>query len=509
MTHKIIGLVLVVLGWSCQPKPLFSPRPTAETHRPQYHFTPLTGWMNDPNGLVYFEGEYHLFYQHYPDSTVWGPMHWGHAVSRDLVHWQHLPIALYPDSIGCIFSGSAVVDSNNTAGFQQGSTPAMVAIFTYHNLDWEKAGRLDRESQGIAYSLDRGRSWTKYAGNPVLPNQGAVDFRDPKVFWHAPTQRWIMPLAVGDFLEIYTSPNLKNWTKASEFGRNEGAHGGVWECPDLFPIRAEDGTSKWILIQNMGRGAVNGGSGTQYFIGQFDGQRFVNDNPPNSVLWLDYGADNYAGITWNGNPDGRRIFIGWMSNWDDYAQTVPTRSWRSGMTIPRTLHLVKGSQGWQLAQRPVAELAQVQHRTFSQKKLAVTGENRLPTQSVAQTLQFEVSNMEPGVTEWGVRLYNSRNEEVKIGCDVRQKKLFVDRTRSGKVDFSAKFPVRHQAPLDLGSSGGNFTCYIDVASVEVFADQGRVVLSELFFPNENFNQLSFYAVGGRVNFSNLTLSAIR
>lgn len=469
-------------------------------HRPQFHFSPEKGWMNDPNGLVYHAGEYHLFYQHYPDSTVWGPMHWGHAVSTDLVHWQHLPIALYPDSIGCIFSGSIVVDEQNTSGFQTGTEPPLVAIFTYHNLEWERAGRLDRESQGIAYSLDRGRTWTKYAGNPVLKNKGDVDFRDPKVFWHQPSKHWIMPLAVGQHLEVFTSPDLKNWQKASDFGEKEGAHGGVWECPDLFPLKAADGTEKWVLLQNIGRGAVAGGSGTQYFVGEFDGQSFKNDNPPETVLWLDYGADNYAGVTWFGAPEGRRIFIGWMSNWDDYAQTVPTDGWRSAMTVPRELSLGRTAEGYRLLQMPVRELEQLRkghfpikaesvdvysHAAFSDKKPD-------PCHDIDLTIDLARSDAEA----LGITLRNRLDEEVVIGYDRQQQQFFIDRTKSGKTDFSKKFPVRHVAPYHAGDTL-SIRVLTDASSVEVFLDGGRLAMTDVFFPNEDFGQIYFWGKNGQ------------
>jgi len=222
-------------------------RSTADYHekyRPQYHFSPPEHWTNDPNGMVYYQGEYHLFYQYYPGGTVWGPMHWGHAISRDLLHWKNLPVALFPDSLGYIFSGSAVVDENNTAGFQQGKEKTLVAIFTYHN------PRTNTESQGIAYSNDRGRSWKKYAKNPILTNPGLKDFRDPKVLWYAPARKWIMTLACGDHVEFYSSPDLKSWKKQSSFGKEAGAHGGVWECPDLFPLTYQT-QKKWVLIVNI------------------------------------------------------------------------------------------------------------------------------------------------------------------------------------------------------------------------------------------------------------------
>ncbi|GLR19837.1 hypothetical protein GCM10007940_44530 [Portibacter lacus] len=233
--------------------------------------------MNDPNGMVYYEGEYHLFYQYYPDSTVWGPMHWGHAISEDLVHWEHLPIALFPDEHGLIFSGSAVVDWDNTTGFGVEGNPPLVAIFSYHDMEGERSGRDDYQTQGIAYSNDKGRSWTKYEGNPVIGNPGVRDFRDPKVIWHKDSKQWIMAVAALDHLKFYGSPNLKDWTYLSEFGKELGSHDGVWECPDLFPMKSDNGKEYWVLIENMNPGNPNGGSGTQYFIGQFDGVQFTVD----------------------------------------------------------------------------------------------------------------------------------------------------------------------------------------------------------------------------------------
>ena len=248
-----------------------------EKHRPQFHFSPEANWMNDPNGMVYYEGEYHLFYQYYPDSTVWGPMHWGHAISEDLVHWEHLPIALFPDEHGLIFSGSAVVDWHNTSGFGVDGKPPLIAIFSYHHMEKEKSGVDDYQTQGIAYSNDKGRTWTKYKSNPVIENPGIRDFRDPKVIWHEETKKWVMAVAALDHLKFYGSKDLKEWTYMSEFGKELGSHDGVWECPDLFPLKSDNGKEYWILIENMNPGNPNGGSGTQYFIGQFDGIEFTVD----------------------------------------------------------------------------------------------------------------------------------------------------------------------------------------------------------------------------------------
>ena len=295
-------------------------------YRPLFHFTPKQGWMNDPNGMIYLNGQYHLFFQHYPDSTVWGPMHWGHATSSDLVQWKEQPIALYPDSIGMIFSGSAVLDKNNTSGLGRGGIAPLVAIFTQHFMPGEKAGRTDFQNQSIAYSLDEGKTWTKYAGNPVLKTPNLKDFRDPKVIWHAPTQKWIMSLAVADHVEFYSAPDLINWTKESEIGKNLFAHGGVWECPDLLHFNL-NGKTIWVLLVSMNPGGPNGGSATQYIVGDFDGHVFKPFSA--DIKWMDYGPDNYAGVTWSNTP-GRSVFMGWMSNWL-YAAKLPTAPWRGAM----------------------------------------------------------------------------------------------------------------------------------------------------------------------------------
>ncbi len=506
MKHFIFAFAIIFL-YACGQKKqtLKTSQGYTENYRPQFHFSPKTGWMNDPNGLIYSDGEYHLFYQYYPDSTVWGPMHWGHAVSKDLVMWEHLPIALAPDSLGYIFSGSAVVDENNTAGFATPQCPKpMVAIFTYHNMEWEKAGRKDRESQGIAYSLDKGRTWTKYAGNPVLKNKGDVDFRDPKVFWHEPTKHWIMPLAVGDYLEIFRSNNLKNWEKVSGFGKNEGAHGGVWECPDLFPLG-----EKWVLIQNMGRGAVNGGSGTQYFVGDFDGTTFKNSNPPSQVLWLDYGADNYAGVTWANAPDNRRLWIGWMSNWDDYAQKTPTSTWRSHLTVPRELSLQNTENGLRLFQMPVAELGILRQANVTLNKNQVV-DNQFVVKNDAIQKEIDLTfDMEKTTSQnFGFTLSNSKNELVEIAYDNDKKELYVDRIKSGKVDFSEKFPKRHAAPLVLAKTL-KIKALVDATSIELFADNGKIAISDLFFPNEPFTKVTIFSRGGQCVVSDGNVAALK
>jgi len=451
--------------------------------------------MNDPNGLVYYDNTYHLFYQHYPDSNIWGPMHWGHAASADLVHWKNLPIALYPDSLGYIFSGSAVIDESNTTGFQHGNEKPLVAIFTYHDIVKEKAGRIDRESQGIAYSNDKGNTWIKYRGNPVLKNKGDKDFRDPKVFFHSASKRWIMPLAVGNHLEIFSSGNLKEWTKESEFGDNEGSHGGTWECPDLFPLTTPDGKEKWVLIQNMDRGSVNGGSGTQYFIGHFDGKTFRNDNEPTKTLWLDYGADNYAGVTWFGAPGDRRIFIGWMSNWDDYAALVPTQGWRSAMTIPREISLVNTADGLRVSQLPIDELRRLRGEKTGATQTQFTDSLVISTTNVEKELDLEFDLSKSTSTSLGFSLSNSMNEKVIVGYDQTKNEVFVDRTASGTTDFSKKFPKRHTAPYKTNGVL-KVHAFIDNSSVEIFVDDGVIVMTELFFPTEDYTKVTVFNHGG-------------
>ena len=284
MLKQVLPIILIILLHACGTKDIVDDNYYTEPHRPQFHFSPEANWMNDPNGMVYHDGEYHLFYQYYPDSTVWGPMHWGHAVSTDLVHWEHLPIALYPDSLGWIFSGSAVDDKNNTSGLGENGKGPLVAIFSYHNAPLEKTGTDKFQYQGIAYSNDRGRSWTKYADNPVVENPGIRDFRDPKVIWHQKSQKWVMAVSALDHLLFYGSADLKKWEVLSDFGQDIGSHDGVWECPDLFPLEDEQGNIHWVLIENMNPGNPNGGSGTQYFIGDFDGEEFTVDPSFNSLL---------------------------------------------------------------------------------------------------------------------------------------------------------------------------------------------------------------------------------
>lgn len=484
----------------------------SEPHRPLFHFTPAHMWMNDPNGLVYFEGEYHLFYQYYPEATVWGPMHWGHAISKDLMNWQHLPIALYPDSLGLIFSGSAVVDWNNTSGLGQNGKAPLIAIFTQHLMEGEKAGRTDFQYQSLAYSNDRGRTWTKYSGNPVLPNTLKIkDFRDPKVIWHQASKQWIMVFAAYDHVKLWASPDLKNWKHLSDFGKEWGAHGGVWECPDFFPLRVEGSAeTKWVLLQSLNPGAANGGSGTQYFIGDFDGTTFTLDPDfahtvqNGHARWLDWGRDNYAGVTWSDIPaeDGRRIFIGWMSNWD-YATVVPTDIWRSACTLPRTLTLVRKSKDLLLLSTPVVETEKLRRNSVDVSEITVQKTLNISAlyaiQPSCMEMELEVEIPESSQTRFTVVLSNTKGEQFSIGYDAKTNQYFSDRTRSGNLDFSNKFaPEISTAHRNNKDNILQLHLFFDVASCELFADQGEVVMTDIFFPGENFDTLQLMSSAGPV-----------
>ncbi|MDX2283927.1 MAG: glycoside hydrolase family 32 protein [Bacteroidia bacterium] len=499
MKAAVCLLPLLLLA-ACAPPPAAPASGTDEPHRPRFHFTPDSMWMNDPNGLVYFDGEYHLFYQHYPDSTVWGPMHWGHAVSRDLLRWEHLPIALYPDSLGYIFSGSAVADSANTSGFGAAGQIPLVAIFTHHDPAGERAGRDDFQYQSLAYSLDRGRSWTKYRGNPVLPNPGIRDFRDPKVIWHAPSRRWVMVLAAKDRIHFYTSPNLREWTFASEFGAGEGAHGGVWECPDLFELPVDGGPeTQWVLLVSINPGGPNGGSATQYFAGTFDGTRFIPGEGfgGQQAHWMDAGRDNYAGVTWSGIPqaDGRRILIGWMSNWD-YAQTVPTRRWRSAMTLPRSLHLRRTPGGLRLASWPVEEAARLRGPAVRTALPALADRHPLPASGALRELELALSWPGPAPAAAGVVLENDRGESLRIGYQPAEQQYVIDRGQAPRQAFSPKFAGIQTAPRIAAGDTVRMRLIFDAASAELFADGGLTVMTSIFFPEAPFTRAYLFREGG-------------
>lgn len=467
-----------------------------EAYRPQYHFTPEENWMNDPNGMFYYEGEYHLFYQYYPDSTVWGPMHWGHAISTDLVTWEHLPIALYPDELGLIFSGSAVVDWNNTSGFGQNDKPPLIAIYTYHDLEKEQSGTSDDfQYQGIAYSNDKGRSWTKYEGNPVLPNQGIRDFRDPKVMWYEQSQAWIMTLAVKDHIEFYESPDLISWSKLSDFGIDAGNHGGVWECPDLFEMETDDGQSRWVLLVSINPGGPNGGSATQYFIGDFDGTTFTNEYNSEKTLWLDYGADNYAGVTWSDIPeeDGRRLFIGWMSNWD-YARLTPTVKWRSAMTVTRELEMVENEDGeFRVTSWPINEYNDLVQEQKSIADTSFSGSLKIAEGDALIDLMVDMDIKDTDKIK--LTFYNDLGDSLHVRYDQTASIFSVDRSASGIVDFEAGFAADHTAPFNAIEDELRLRIMLDWSSIEVFVDGGILTMTDQVFPREPFDKVQISSDG--------------
>lgn len=469
-----------------------------EKYRPYLHFAPKKNWMNDPNGLVYFQGEYHLFYQHNPNDSTWGPMHWGHAVSKDMITWEELDIALYPDEIGTIFSGSAVVDWSNTSGFFS-DNPGLVAIFTHHKD--EENGKPHEQFQSLAFSHDQGRTWTKYAGNPVLAHETKADFRDPKVFWHHETTKWMMVLATGQTVSFYSSSNLIDWQFESEFGNGIGSHDGVWECPDLFQLKSEDsGEARWVLFVSIGDDIqFEAGSRTQYFIGSFDGSHFTSDN--DSINWLDFGKDNYAGVSFSDIPDedGRRIYLGWMSNWR-YANQVPTEGWRSQMTLPRELSLRKRNEGYRVIQKPVREL----NAYFSKKEEihdVIVSEDEPKKYSLGgsyQEITLNIENM--GARKFGINLHHTKEQTTIFTFDTAENVLSLDREKSGEIGFCDNFPYVQK--VEVGNI--NFVqlrMVIDSSSVELFVNEGDYALTSLIYPDNACEEVSIFSLEGEIKLS--------
>lgn len=454
-----------------------------EKYRPVYHFSPAYGWMNDPNGMFYKDGVYHLFYQHNPYGSMWGNMHWGHATSTDLVTWEHHGDAISPDALGTIFSGSCVVDKDNTAGFGAG---AVIAFYTSAS---------DRQVQSMAYSLDNGKTFKKYARNPILTSTQR-DFRDPKVIWHEDTKKWIMVLAVGQEMEIYSSADLKSWTLESKFGEGQGAHGGVWECPDLLELPVE-GTElkKWVLVCNLNPGGPFGGSATQYFVGTFDGKKFVNESPA-VTKWMDWGKDHYATVTWSDAPDNRRIAIAWMSNWQ-YANDVPTSQYRSPNSVPRDLSLFTVDGETYLQSAPSPELLAL--RDASKKRSFKVNGTRTIKEMIsgndgAYEIELTIENQHADVI--GFRLYNDKGEEVDMQYDMKEKKFSMDRRKSGDVGFNENFPMLTWTAIESGKDELKLRLFVDKSSVEAFGDGGRFVMTNQVFPSEPYTHIDFYSKGG-------------
>ena len=456
-----------------------------EKFRPVYHHTPAYGWMNDPNGMFYKDGVYHLYFQYNPYGSVWANMHWGHSTSTDLMHWKFEGCAIVPDAWGAIFSGSCVVDHENTAGFGK---EAVVAFYTSaKSTPWG-----DIQMQSMAYSLDNGKTFTKYEGNPILTSS-EKDFRDPKVFWYAPGKHWVMILAVGQHMEIYSSVNLKEWKKESEFGAMQGAHGGVWECPDLVEIPVE-GTreKKWVLICNLNPGGPFGGSAAQYFVGSFDGKKFVNESPT-QTKWMDWGKDNYATVTWNNAPDGRCIALGWMSNWQ-YANNVPTRQYRSANTLARDLTLYREGQELYLKSTPSVEVKKARGKKVSIPSFRVSEKHEIVNlfEEKQGAYEVEIVIQNTGASKIAFCLLNDKGEKVSMYYDLNRKQFVMDRSESGKIDFSKDFPAVTVAPVNVDKEL-TLRLFVDRSSIEAFGEDGKFVMTNLVFPSQPYVKMCFEA----------------
>jgi len=453
--------------------------------RPQVHFSPSQHWTNDPNGLVYFHGEYHLFYQFNPLGDQWGHMSWGHAVSTDLLHWHELPVAIPEKDGEMVFTGSVVVDHANTAGFCAVGKECMVAIYTGHR----KLPDETRQTQNVAYSADEGRTWTRYASNPVIDLHRG-DFRDPSVSWDEKEGHWLMAvsLPMEHKVRFYRSPNLKDWTPLSDFGP-AGDVDGAWECPDLLRVPSQDGSSNiWALKVGLNPGAPQGGSGEQYFLGDFDGKRFVASSRPGSHGWMNYGKDDYCAISFNNLPRGEKpVLIGWMSNWQ-YAAQMPTSPWRGQMSLPRQLSFLSDQAGLAIRQDPVTAPLRAEHEAI------------LPTQGVMRSLQeapFELDLQFSQTSQlvFGVRLYTDEQHWTEIGFDRSTGEFYMDRTKSG-VAITLDFPIRTIAPL-VESRPFDLKLVVDRSSIEAYAQNGTIAMTNLVFPTSNTSRVEFFSANGK------------
>ena len=466
--------------------------------RPRYHFTPPANWMNDPNGLVYYQGEWHLFYQYSPGRAPGS--HWGHAVSKDLIKWDHLPIALAPDHLGIIASGCAIVDWNDSSGFFNGSS-GLVAVFTH----WKNQDQVGSDqSQSLAYSSDNGRSWTMYAGNPVLANQGIPDFRDPKVIWHSKTNKWVMVVATSDRATFFTSTNLREWNYSGSFGEDLSLE-GVWECCDLYelPVDGEPKRKKWVLNVSIGCCAMH------YFVGEFDGLTFRNDNPCNLVLMTTYGPDDYAAVTWSDIPDadGRQIAIGWMGNWQ-YADRVPTAGWLGVLTQPRVMSLKTTARGLRLYQSPVRELLSLEAETRQWEEIIISpfAPSVLPVRAAEFEVHFDL--FADDATEVGIRVRKGRDEQTTIGWTTQDGQLYIDRSHSGVTNFSPKFSANTVIQIAEIEPILSVRIFVDTCSVEVFVNGGEAFAAALIYPSLESQSIEFYAFGAAARVRSVEFSRI-
>ena len=530
-TVKILGLNKDALALSLLK--LSNTFDTANTdyYRPSYHFTPLYGWMNDPNGMVYKDGEYHLYFQYNPYGSKWGNMHWGHAVSKDLVHWEHLDPAIARDPVGHIFSGSSVVDKKNTAGFGK---DAIIAIYTNNSVNHD-------EVQCIAYSNDNGRTFTKYAGNPVLtPFDGLKDFRDPKVFWYEKGKCWYMIVSADKETRFYKSKNLKKWTYVSAFGKGMGQQPCQYECPDFFqlPVNGDKKKMKWVMTMNINPGCWFGGSATEYFVGDFDGKNFTCPDA-HDVKWLDWGKDHYATVTFSNTGD-RVLGITWMSNWQ-YANLTPFKQNRGANGLPRELKLYEKNGKYYISEDVAPEVYALRKDTKNLADASVADAKDLKGVAANMEGAFEIeADVTPdanGIA--GIEISNNKRERTMIYFDMKQGKVVMDRTESGLTDFGKQsvphdielawdkqlaaegkeparitnsinykndFALATWAPLSLCEDGKktyHVDIFVDKSSVELFVDGGRIAMTNLVFPVAPYENVKLYTQGGKAEFKNL------
>ena len=535
-TVKILGLKKDALAINLMRLSDTFDTTNTDYYRPSYHFTPLYGWMNDPNGMVYKDGEYHLYFQYNPYGSKWGNMHWGHAVSRDLIHWEHLDPAIARDPVGHIFSGSSVVDKKNTAGFGK---DAIIAIYTNNSVNHD-------EVQCMAYSNDNGRTFTKYEGNPVLtPFDGLKDFRDPKVFWYEKDKCWFMIVSADKETRFYKSKNLKKWDYVSAFGKGLGQQPCQYECPDFFqlPVNGDEKNKKWVMTMNINPGCWFGGSATEYFVGDFDGKNFTCPDA-NEVKWLDWGKDHYATVTFS-NTGSRVLAITWMSNWQ-YANLTPFKQNRGANGLPRELKLYEKNGKYYISEDVAPEALALRKSTKELGSQTVESEKAFAGATSGMEGAFEI---EADVTAdangiAGIELYNNKRERTLIYIDMKEGKVVMDRTESGLTDFGkqsvphdielawdkqraaeGKQPARIEnsinykndfalatwAPLSLCQEGKktfHLDIFADKSSIELFVDGGRIAMTNLVFPVAPYENVKLYSQGGKAEFQNMKIHTL-
>ena len=532
-TVKILGLKKDALAINLMKLSDTFDTTNTDYYRPSYHFTPLYGWMNDPNGMVYKDGEYHLYFQYNPYGSKWGNMHWGHAVSKDLIHWQHLDPAIARDPVGHIFSGSSVIDKKNTAGYGK---DAIIAIYTNNSTNHD-------EVQCMAYSTDNGRTFTKYEGNPVLtPFDGLKDFRDPKVFWYEKGKCWYMIVSADKEMRLYKSKNLKKWDYVSAFGEGMGQQPCQYECPDFFqlPVNGDKKNMKWVMIMNINPGCMFGGSATEYFVGDFDGKTFTCQDPQESK-WLDYGKDHYATVTFSNTGD-RVLAMTWMSNWQ-YANLTPFKQNRGANGLPRELKLYEKNGKYYVQEGPAPEVLALRKVSHDLGDETVDGSKDIKGAAANMEGAFEIeADVTPnGNGIAGIEISNNKRERTMIYFDMKKGRIVTDRTESGLTDFGkksvphdielawdkqreaqAKLPAREVnsinykndfalatwAPLNLCEDGKktyHVDIFVDKSSIELFVDGGRIAMTNLVFPVAPYENVKLYTKGGKAEFKNMKI----